>query len=53
MGNVDFELLGNLLLGSIPGIILGSMVAVYAPERVIRIAIAIVLALVGLKMVST
>jgi uncharacterized protein len=50
MGNVNFGLLGNLLLGSIPGIVLGSMVAVYAPERITRTGIAIVLALVGLKM---
>jgi uncharacterized protein len=52
MGNVDFSLLWNLLLGSIPGIVLGSLVAVYAPERIIRTAIACVLAAVGLKMVS-
>ena len=51
MGNVDFGLLGSLLIGSIPGIVIGSLVAVYAPEKIIRSAIAVVLALVGLKMV--
>lgn len=53
MGNVNFGLLGGLLIGSIPGIVIGSYVSVYAPERVIRVAIAIVLALVGLKMLSS
>ena len=51
MGNVNFGLLGNLLIGSIPGILIGSVVAVYAPDKIIRTAIAIVLALVGLKMI--
>lgn len=52
MGNVDFLLLAGLLIGSIPGIIIGSLVSVRAPERFIRTAIAIVLALVGLKLLS-
>jgi len=52
MGNVDYNLLGNLLIGSIPGIVFGSLAAVYAPAAIIRTAIAVVLALVGLKMVS-
>jgi uncharacterized membrane protein YfcA len=50
MGNVNFSLLGNLLIGSIPGILIGSFAAVYAPAKVTRTAIAIVLAAVGLKM---
>ncbi len=50
MGNVNGGLLGNLLIGSIPGIIIGSLLAPRAPEQFVRIAIAIVLALVGLKM---
>ncbi|HUP93038.1 MAG TPA: sulfite exporter TauE/SafE family protein [Solimonas sp.] len=50
MGNVDLSLLGGLLIGSIPGIVIGSLAAVYAPEKFIRSAIAVVLALVGLKM---
>ncbi len=52
MGNVNFGLLGNLLLGSIPGIIAGSFIAVYAPAQVVRTGIAIVLALVGIKMIA-
>ncbi len=50
MGNVNFNLLANLLLGSIPGIVIGSLAAVHAPAKFIRTAIAVVLMLVGLKM---
>ncbi len=50
MGNVNPSLLGGLLIGSIPGILIGSFVAVRAPDKIIRTAIAIVLAAVGLKM---
>jgi hypothetical protein len=42
MGNVNFSLLGNLLLGSIPGIIIGSMLAGRTRESVLRTTIAIV-----------
>ena len=51
MGNVNFGLLGNLLLGSIPGIVLGSLASTYAPEKIVRSAISIMLAIVGVKMV--
>lgn len=53
MGNVDAGLLGNLLMGSIPGIVIGSLLAMRAPERFVRMAITIMLALVGLKMTLT
>jgi uncharacterized membrane protein YfcA len=51
MGNVDFSLLGQLLLGSVPGIIAGSVLSPRVPDRVLRTAIAIVLIAVGLKIV--
>lgn len=50
MGNVDVLLLGKLLLGSIPGIIIGSRLATRIHETKLRIAIAVVLALVGFKL---
>lgn len=53
MGHVDVSLLGGLLLGSIPGVLLGSVLGSKAPEKVLRGAIAVVLALVGLKLVLT
>ena len=51
IGNVDFTLLRNLLLGSIPGIILGSLLSSRAPDHLVRYALATVLLLVGCKMV--
>lgn len=50
MGNVKFDMLGMLLVGSIPGIILGSLGSAYAPEKVVRTAISVVLVAVGVKM---
>jgi uncharacterized membrane protein YfcA len=53
MGNVNFVLLGNLLLGSIPGIVVGSLLASKAREGALRTAIAILLVVVGVKLVMT
>ncbi len=50
MGNVDFSLLGKLLLGSIPGIVVGSLLSPRVPERLLRTAIASILVLVGVKL---
>jgi len=50
MGNVDLSLLGKLLLGSIPGIIIGSLLASKIPEAGLRIAIAVILSVVGGKL---
>jgi uncharacterized membrane protein YfcA len=52
MGNVDYRLLLNLLLGSIPGVLIGAFVSTRAPLTFIRYAIAIVLGLVAIKMLS-
>jgi uncharacterized membrane protein YfcA len=45
LGTVSFPLLLSLLLGSIPGIILGSMASRHAPEPLLRIGLAIILAI--------
>ncbi len=47
LGTVNFSLLGSLLLGSLPGIWLGSHAGVRIPERVLRLALASMLLLVG------
>ncbi len=47
LGNVDLHLLGGLLIGSIPGIILGSRLSVRVHSVYVRNAIAVVLAVVG------
>lgn len=50
IGNVDFVVLRNLLLGSIPGILIGSYLATKAPDQFMRYLLAIILFLVGIKM---
>ncbi len=49
-GNVDLVLVSNLLLGSVPGIVVGSRLVSLAPERLLRAVLAVVLFLTGLKM---
>ena len=50
LGSVDGGLLVSLLTGSIPGIILGSWIAVRVPEFVLRPILAVTLAVVGTKL---
>jgi uncharacterized protein len=50
-GTVDWPLLGSLLVGSLPGIWLGSHLARALPERVLRGALATMLVLIGGKLV--
>jgi uncharacterized membrane protein YfcA len=42
-GNVDFTLAGNILLGSVPGVIVGAALSDRAPQGFIRTALGIVL----------
>ena len=49
-GNVDLGAVGWLLLGSIPGVLVGSQLTVRMPDRILRIALATVLALSGTKL---
>jgi uncharacterized membrane protein YfcA len=51
MGSVDFHLLFSLLTGSIPGIIIGSLLSSRAPDNVLRPILASTLALVGGKLI--
>jgi len=53
MGNVDLHLLGSLLIGSIPGIVLGSLLGSKAPEHWLRGAIAVVPVSVGSKLIAS
>ncbi|EJL33182.1 sulfite exporter TauE/SafE family protein [Novosphingobium sp. AP12] len=45
MGDVDGRLLTNLLIGSIPGVVVGSYLSSHAPDRVLQPLLAGVLAL--------
>jgi uncharacterized membrane protein YfcA len=51
-GNVDVPAIAWLLVGSIPGVLLGSQISVGLPERVLRFTLAFLLALSGLKLVD-
>lgn len=51
MGNLDLALLGQLLLGSLPGIYMGSMLSGKVPDLFLRNAIAVMLFMVGYKLV--
>jgi uncharacterized protein len=53
IGEIDWALLISLLIGSIPGIIFGSHLAPRMPDRLIRPILAITLALVALKLVTS
>jgi uncharacterized membrane protein YfcA len=52
LGSVDWLLMASLLLGSVPGIILGSHMSARLPERVLRPILAVILVIVGIRMLS-
>jgi uncharacterized protein len=49
LGSVDWSLMGVLLMGSLPGIVIGSYSALRVPEAVLRVTLAAVLILVAGK----
>lgn len=51
LGNVDFALLGTLLIGSLPGIWIGSHISAKIPEKTLRPLLAVLLLIIGLKFV--
>jgi uncharacterized protein len=51
-GNVDFGILFWLLLGSIPGVLIGGRLTLSIPEHVLRLTLAGVLGLAGLKLLD-
>ena len=51
LGSVDWTLLGPLLFGSLPGIVIGSRLAGRIPDGAVRIALALVLIVVGIRLV--
>ena len=51
-GNVDMHAVGWLLIGSIPGVLIGSHYSVRLPDAFLRFLLANVLALSGLKLVN-
>jgi uncharacterized protein len=51
LGNVNWDLLVNLLMGSLPGIYVGSHLPTAVPEKVLRPILATIMILVGAKLV--
>ena len=51
-GNIDFSILGWLLLGSIPGVLIGGRLTLSIPEQRLRLLLAGVLGLAGIKLLD-
>ena len=49
LGSVDYRMLGSLLIGSLPGIYLGSHLGIRLPDAVVRPVLAGMLLLIGVK----
>ena len=52
LGSVDWSLLGNLLIGSLPGIVFGSYLATRARDAVLRMTLAGILVIVGVRLLG-
>jgi uncharacterized membrane protein YfcA len=50
IGTVDWHLMGSLLAGSLPGIVIGSYVAIRVPEKALRLVLAATLIVVASKL---
>jgi hypothetical protein len=51
-GNVDFSLAGNILVGSVPGILIGSQLSTRAPLGFLRTALGVVLIASGVALAA-
>jgi uncharacterized protein len=51
-GNVDLAAMGSLLVGSIPGVLVGSQLTVRLPERALRVGLAATLLVSGIKLLD-
>jgi uncharacterized membrane protein YfcA len=52
-GNVDFALAGSLLLGGVPGVLIGSRLAPWLPGRPLKMILAAMLIFVGARLLLT
>ena len=52
MGSVNWALLGSLLLGSLPGIWIGSQISSKVPEHLLRRLLGSMLVLIGAKLIT-
>lgn len=51
-GNVDLGATGWLLIGSIPGVLLGGHFTVHLPDKALRVALGVTLTVAGLKVID-
>jgi uncharacterized membrane protein YfcA len=51
-GNIDFVLAANILIGSVPGVVVGSRMSVKWPQGVLRTALGIVLIAAGVTILT-
>jgi uncharacterized membrane protein YfcA len=51
-GTVDLSAMGWLLVGSIPGVLIGSHASIHVPERALRVSFGAVLVLAGSKILE-
>jgi hypothetical protein len=52
LGSVDWPLLGKLLIGSLPGIWLGTRLMRHTPEQLVRSLLSLLLAYAGTKLIA-
>ncbi len=52
LGSVDFQLLLSLIIGSLPGIYLGSHAGVQLPDKFMRMLLALMLMLIGARLAT-
>ena len=52
IGDVDWHIVGSLLLGSLPGIYFGSHIAAQVPDRILLPVLASILMLIGLRLIA-
>jgi uncharacterized membrane protein YfcA len=52
LGSVNWQLLASLLVGSLPGIYIGSHLSSRVPEKILRPMLAFMLVLVGGKLIA-
>jgi uncharacterized protein len=53
LGSVNWLLLSSLLIGSLPGIYVGSQLAAHVPDKILRSMLAATLLLVGMRMLHS
>jgi hypothetical protein len=52
VGSVDWHLFAALVTGSIPGVVIGSLIGTRISEQVLRPVLALILVVVGIKLLG-